>query len=231
MGMVIVEGEGAVLGLNLGHAIVPNWDFARWLFPNYFGQYLFLVSGYGYHILKNKVCCVRIMLEVWKKCIKWRLYTNDVADFAINCTLMAGICPNNNSMKFNLVSVTVLSERMQWESRDLENPSTVHVTVITWQVTVWLEHRLVQVCHSLSIHWHSFNVNKQTKLLSYMRTLIQVFYLKKWSKSVQDKWLKNRVGCVTKKTPFGTLRRNSWDDFPNFCKCIPWPLACVSASG
>jgi len=38
--VVIVEGEGAVLGLNLGRSIVTNWDFATRLFPNYFRQYL-----------------------------------------------------------------------------------------------------------------------------------------------------------------------------------------------
>jgi len=36
----------------------------------------------------------------------------------------------------NLFSVVFISERMQCESRDLENPSTVHVTVSTGQVTV-----------------------------------------------------------------------------------------------
>jgi len=40
MGLVIVEGEGAVLGLNLGHPIVTNGDFVMQLLPNYFGQYL-----------------------------------------------------------------------------------------------------------------------------------------------------------------------------------------------
>jgi len=38
---VIVEGEGAVLGLNLGRSIVTNGEFVTRLFPNYFGQYLF----------------------------------------------------------------------------------------------------------------------------------------------------------------------------------------------
>jgi len=42
MGMVIVEGEGAVLGLNFGRPVVTNGDFATRLFPNYFGQYLFI---------------------------------------------------------------------------------------------------------------------------------------------------------------------------------------------
>ena len=41
-GMVIVEGKGAVLGLNSGRPIVTNGDFATRLFPNYFGQYLFV---------------------------------------------------------------------------------------------------------------------------------------------------------------------------------------------
>jgi len=49
----------------------------------------------------------------------------------------------------NLFCPVCLSERMQWKSSDLENPSTVHVTAGTRQVTVWLEHRLVQVDHSL----------------------------------------------------------------------------------
>jgi len=38
----IVEGEGAVLGLNLRRPIVTNGDFATMLFPNYFEQYLLL---------------------------------------------------------------------------------------------------------------------------------------------------------------------------------------------
>jgi len=36
----------------------------------------------------------------------------------------------------NLLSVIFIFESMQRESRDLENPSTVHVTVSTGQVTV-----------------------------------------------------------------------------------------------
>jgi len=51
----------------------------------------------------------------------------------------------------NLIFAVFLSERMECKSRDLENPSTVHVTVSTGQVTVRLERRLVQVNHSLSI--------------------------------------------------------------------------------
>jgi len=35
---VIVEGEGVVLGVNLGHPIVTNGDLVTWPFPNYFGQ-------------------------------------------------------------------------------------------------------------------------------------------------------------------------------------------------
>jgi len=41
-GVVIVEEEGAVLGMNLGRPIVSNGDFATRFFPNYFGQDLFL---------------------------------------------------------------------------------------------------------------------------------------------------------------------------------------------
>ena len=42
--MVIVEGEGAVLAVNVGHPIVTNGDFVAYLcesdvlFPNYFGE-------------------------------------------------------------------------------------------------------------------------------------------------------------------------------------------------
>ena len=39
-GMVIVEEEGAVLGLNLGRPTVTNGDFATRLFPNYSWQCL-----------------------------------------------------------------------------------------------------------------------------------------------------------------------------------------------
>ena len=38
MGVVIVEGEGAVLWLNLGRPDVTNGDFATRLFPNYSGR-------------------------------------------------------------------------------------------------------------------------------------------------------------------------------------------------
>jgi len=38
MGVVIIEGEGAVLEVNLGRPIVTNGDFATRLFPNYIGQ-------------------------------------------------------------------------------------------------------------------------------------------------------------------------------------------------
>ena len=35
-GVMIVEEEGTVLGVSWGRPIVSNWDFATWLFPNYF---------------------------------------------------------------------------------------------------------------------------------------------------------------------------------------------------
>jgi len=38
MVLVIVEEEGAVLGLNLWHPIVTNGDFVTWLFPNSSGS-------------------------------------------------------------------------------------------------------------------------------------------------------------------------------------------------
>jgi len=37
-GVVIGEGEGAVLAVNLGRPIVTNEDFATRLFPSHFGQ-------------------------------------------------------------------------------------------------------------------------------------------------------------------------------------------------
>ena len=36
-GVVIVEGEGTVLGVNVGYPIVTSGEFATRLFPNYFG--------------------------------------------------------------------------------------------------------------------------------------------------------------------------------------------------
>jgi len=42
MGVVIVEGEGAVLWVNLRRPIVTNGDIATRLFPNYFRQGLFI---------------------------------------------------------------------------------------------------------------------------------------------------------------------------------------------
>jgi len=43
MGVVIVEGKGAVLELNLRRPIVTNWAFATRLFPNYFEVWAGLV--------------------------------------------------------------------------------------------------------------------------------------------------------------------------------------------
>jgi len=45
-----------------------------------------------------------------------------------------------------------------------------------------------------------------------------------WSKSVRDKWPKSRVPALIhacmhdrkKQNTFGTLRRNPWDDYPQF---------------
>ena len=51
----------------------------------------------------------------------------------------------------NLFFAILLPECMQCESRDLEYPSAVNVTVNTGQVAVWLKHRFVQVNHSLSL--------------------------------------------------------------------------------
>jgi len=42
--VVIVEGEGSVLGMNLGRPAVNNGDSATRLFPNYFGQDLLEVG-------------------------------------------------------------------------------------------------------------------------------------------------------------------------------------------
>jgi len=41
--VVIVKGEGAVLGVNLGSPFVTSGDFATKLFPNYFGQDLLAI--------------------------------------------------------------------------------------------------------------------------------------------------------------------------------------------
>jgi len=51
-GVLIVEGEGLhllLLGLNLGNPIASNGDFVTWLFPDYFGQFLFTDKLGGLH--------------------------------------------------------------------------------------------------------------------------------------------------------------------------------------
>ena len=66
-----------------------------------------------------------------------------------------------NESYFNLF-VDVSGERMQSESRNLEHPTTVDVTVGAGQVAVRLERRLVQVNHSLAatnISWHRSSVS------------------------------------------------------------------------
>jgi len=60
MGVVIVEGEGAVFGVNLEHPIVTNGDFAMQLFPDYFRQELFFMSLSSSHYvtsLSEASCC------------------------------------------------------------------------------------------------------------------------------------------------------------------------------
>jgi len=53
MGVVVVEREGAVLGLNFGRPIVSNGDFVAWLcesdmlFPNYFGKDLLNMKDFS----------------------------------------------------------------------------------------------------------------------------------------------------------------------------------------
>jgi len=58
---------------------------------------------------------------------------------------------SNKKRLLYLLYAVFVSERMQCKSRDLENPSTVHVTISTGQVTVRLERGLVQVNHSLEV--------------------------------------------------------------------------------
>jgi len=47
--MGVLDGSGYrrrgrdSVGVEFGHPIVANGDFATWLFPNYFGQYLLLL--------------------------------------------------------------------------------------------------------------------------------------------------------------------------------------------
>jgi len=50
-GVVIVEGKGAVLRVNLGRSIVTNGDFVTPLFPKYFEQDLFSVTAKHQHPL------------------------------------------------------------------------------------------------------------------------------------------------------------------------------------
>jgi len=80
--------------------------------------------------------------------LQFEMTVHVVAD--CNCLEDVIITGANTTLSVNLFWATLLPERMQSESRDLENPSAVHVTVSTRQVTVWLENRLVQVNHSLA---------------------------------------------------------------------------------
>jgi len=54
-----------------------------------------------------------------------------------------GLTDRHKKGVYDLLCAVFLSKRMQCESRDLENPSTVHVAVCTRQITMWLKHRLV----------------------------------------------------------------------------------------
>jgi len=78
MGVVITEGEGAVLGMNLGHPIVTSGDDNE-LFPNYFGG----MTCYHYTAMymcfpvSNMIVYPGSLLEiVWTHrfyCCEWRL--------------------------------------------------------------------------------------------------------------------------------------------------------------
>ena len=59
--VVIVEGEGTVLGVNVGHHIVTNGDFATRLFSNYFGQDFFSYTKYT--LVKEKCLLLRVPLR------------------------------------------------------------------------------------------------------------------------------------------------------------------------
>jgi len=53
------RGEGAVLGVNLELPIVTNGNFATWLFPNYFGQYLFSIF-HSLLMVAAGICYVKV---------------------------------------------------------------------------------------------------------------------------------------------------------------------------
>ena len=52
-------------------------------------------------------------------------------------------------LRTNLVDVDCFTKSMQWESTNLQNPATVDMTLGTCEMTMRLEHRFVQVRHSL----------------------------------------------------------------------------------
>jgi len=58
-GVVIVEWEGAVFGVNVEHPIVTNGDGDA-LFPNYFGEDLSSLSLYGPQKRKYTTYCIVI---------------------------------------------------------------------------------------------------------------------------------------------------------------------------
>ena len=95
-------------------------------------------------------------------------------------------------LRTNLVDVDCFTERMQWESTDLQNPATVDMTLGTCQMTMRLEHRFVQIRHSLQ--WtteqqctcHYFNVGARVFYCWYNYSLtltdsllsLQMYFLK-----------------------------------------------------
>ena len=85
-GVVIVEGEGAVLGVNWCRPTVTNGDFATRLFPNHFGQYLLLyiiiISIFMYYIfIIYNICLICKTRYIY-------LYTTETTTLVDKCMFL-----------------------------------------------------------------------------------------------------------------------------------------------
>ena len=76
MQVVIVEREGAVLGVNLGRPIVTNGDFATRFFPNYFGQHLFYYFIIYARTAARQLCTYRELMVVSLRIVDQRMTGN-----------------------------------------------------------------------------------------------------------------------------------------------------------
>jgi len=71
MGVVIVKGEGAVFGVNLGCPIVTSRAFATQLCSNYFKDLLMLASHWSLAATRVSAQLVSILSSVWAQAARY----------------------------------------------------------------------------------------------------------------------------------------------------------------